>query len=101
LVRRELRRGDAGGVAGGRQRADGGRRTRQLSHAATGNGGPAGPAYPSPVHLHEIRLAARRLEEQRALYAEAFGLVARRDDGALAVAIGGAPPLLARAEYTP
>jgi catechol 2,3-dioxygenase-like lactoylglutathione lyase family enzyme len=53
------------------------------------------------VHLHEIRLAARRREEQRALYAEAFGLVARRDDGALVVEIGDARLVLAAGEPTP
>jgi len=53
------------------------------------------------VHLREIRLAARRLEEQRALYAEAFGLVARRDDGALVVAIGDARLVLEPGEPTP
>ncbi|HEY2869489.1 MAG TPA: hypothetical protein VGJ11_08260 [Gaiellales bacterium] len=53
------------------------------------------------MHLHEIRLAARRREEQRALYAEAFGLVARRDDGALVVEIGDARLVLAAGEPTP
>ena len=53
------------------------------------------------MQLHEIRLAVRRLEEQGALYAEAFGLVARRDDGALVVEIGDARLVLAAGEPTP
>jgi catechol 2,3-dioxygenase-like lactoylglutathione lyase family enzyme len=53
------------------------------------------------VHLREIRLAARRLDEQRALYAGAFGLRATGEDGALVVGIGDARLVLAPGEPTP
>ena len=53
------------------------------------------------MHLREIRLAAGRLDEQRALYADAFGLEAADADGGLAVAIGDARLVLAPGEPTP
>jgi catechol 2,3-dioxygenase-like lactoylglutathione lyase family enzyme len=53
------------------------------------------------VHLREIRLAAHRLEEQRALYTGAFGLIATDQDGALAVRIGDARLVLVPGEPTP
>jgi catechol 2,3-dioxygenase-like lactoylglutathione lyase family enzyme len=53
------------------------------------------------VHLREIRLAAQRLEEQRALYTGAFGLIATGQDGALAVRIGDARLVLVPGEPTP
>ena len=53
------------------------------------------------MHLREIRLAARRLEEQRALYAGAFGLEATYQGGALAVRIGDARLVLGPGEPTP
>ena len=53
------------------------------------------------MHLCEIRLAAGRLDEQRALYAGAFGLSATDDDGALVVGIGDARLVLAPGEPTP
>ena len=52
------------------------------------------------MHLREIRLAARRLEEQRALYA-ALGLSVADDDGALAVRVGEARLVLVPGEPTP
>jgi catechol 2,3-dioxygenase-like lactoylglutathione lyase family enzyme len=53
------------------------------------------------VHLREIRLAARRLEDQRALYAGAFGLPATDENGALAVRIGDARLVLAPGDPSP
>jgi catechol 2,3-dioxygenase-like lactoylglutathione lyase family enzyme len=52
------------------------------------------------VHLREIRLAARRLDEQRAHYA-AFGLPATDADGALVVEVGDARLVLVPGEPTP
>ena len=52
------------------------------------------------MHLREIRLAAQRLDEQRALYA-ALGLPASDKDGALTVGIGDARLVLVRGEPTP
>ena len=52
------------------------------------------------MHLREIRLAARRREEQRALYA-ALGLPATDEDGALVVEIGDARLVLTPGEPTP
>jgi catechol 2,3-dioxygenase-like lactoylglutathione lyase family enzyme len=53
------------------------------------------------VHLREIRLASERLDEQRALYAGAFGLPATDADGVLAVGIGDARLVLVPGEPTP
>jgi len=53
------------------------------------------------VHLREIRLATRRFDEQRALYAGAFGLPATAEGGALAVGIGDARLVLVPGEPTP
>jgi catechol 2,3-dioxygenase-like lactoylglutathione lyase family enzyme len=53
------------------------------------------------VHLREIRLASGRLGEQRALYADAFGLPTADEDGALAVTIGAARLVLAPGEPSP
>jgi catechol 2,3-dioxygenase-like lactoylglutathione lyase family enzyme len=58
-------------------------------------------AYPSPVHLREIRLATRRFDEQRALYAGALGLPATDEEAALAVGIGDARLVLVPGEPTP
>ena len=52
------------------------------------------------MHLRALRLAARRLDEQRALYA-AFGLQATDDGGALVVGIGDARLVLTPGEPTP
>ena len=53
------------------------------------------------MHLREIRLAARRLDEGRALYAGAFGLTVTDQDGELAVRIGDARLVLVPGEPTP
>jgi catechol 2,3-dioxygenase-like lactoylglutathione lyase family enzyme len=53
------------------------------------------------VHLREIRLASRRLEAQRALYAGAFGLPAADEGRALAVGIGDARLVLEPGEPSP
>jgi catechol 2,3-dioxygenase-like lactoylglutathione lyase family enzyme len=53
------------------------------------------------VHLREIRLAARRLDEQRALYTRAFELPAGDEDGALAVVIGDARLVLEPGDPSP
>jgi catechol-2,3-dioxygenase len=53
------------------------------------------------MHLREIRLASTRLPEQRALYADAFGLPAADEDGTLVVRIGDARLVLAAGEPAP
>ena len=53
------------------------------------------------MHLREVRLAARRLEAQRTLYAGAFGLPVTDESGALAIRIGDARLVLAPGEPTP
>jgi catechol 2,3-dioxygenase-like lactoylglutathione lyase family enzyme len=53
------------------------------------------------VHLREIRLASARIGEQRALYADAFGLPAAAEDGTLAVDIGTARLVLGAGEPSP
>jgi len=53
------------------------------------------------VHLRQIRLAARRLDEQRALYAVGLGLPATDEDGALVVEVGDARLVLVPGEPTP
>ena len=53
------------------------------------------------MHLREIRLASQRLDAQRALYADAFGLPASRDGEALVAGIGDARLVLAPGEPSP
>ena len=53
------------------------------------------------MHLRQIRLAARRLDEQRALYAVGLGLPATDEDGALVVEVGDARLVLVPGEPTP
>jgi catechol 2,3-dioxygenase-like lactoylglutathione lyase family enzyme len=53
------------------------------------------------VHLREIRLAAGRLDEQRALYADAFTLPTTGDGGTVVVGVGDARLVLVPGEPTP
>jgi catechol 2,3-dioxygenase-like lactoylglutathione lyase family enzyme len=53
------------------------------------------------VHLRQIRLAARRLDEQRALYAGGLGLPATDEHGGLVVEVGDARLVLVPGEPTP
>jgi catechol 2,3-dioxygenase-like lactoylglutathione lyase family enzyme len=53
------------------------------------------------VHLREIRLASARLDDQRALYAGAFGLPTADEGRALAVGIGDARLVLEPGEPSP
>jgi catechol-2,3-dioxygenase len=53
------------------------------------------------VHLREIRVASERLEAQRALYAERFGLPVAREGAAPVVGIGDARLVLAPGEPSP
>ena len=53
------------------------------------------------MHLRKIRLASERLEAQRALYAEGFGLPAAWEGDAVAVGIGDARLVLGPGEPSP